>query len=198
MSNTNIPTLAEVMEAGEYHISEGWTHQWPCFMDEKGYAHVLDFDSEFGSASVCFSTLDQTIHYIEAHSKNSLDGEPTPFRWMNPAIKDKFVAESTTRGIPADDAWEHDDDDGNTVQLKWTETDCPYDMLEKMTAILNGETVDESSVVQVNFTDKELLAYMKMAHQMDITFNEFVNLALSDFLDRMGDFVGGDEEYDDE
>ena len=36
---------------------------------------------------------------------------------------------------------------------------------------------DKEDVV-LEFTDEELLQYMKMAHEMDITFNEFVERAL--------------------
>lgn len=32
--------------------------------------------------------------------------------------------------------------------------------------------------VVLEFTDEELLRYMKMAHELDITFNEFVERAL--------------------
>lgn len=37
---------------------------------------------------------------------------------------------------------------------------------------------DKKEEVILDFTDEELLRYMIMAHEMDITFNEFVERAL--------------------
>lgn len=37
---------------------------------------------------------------------------------------------------------------------------------------------DDKEDVVLEFTDEELLRYMKMAHELDITFNEFVERAL--------------------
>jgi len=37
--------------------------------------------------------------------------------------------------------------------------------------------------IEVDFTDEELLTYMKRAHELDITFNQFVEQVLQQFLD---------------
>lgn len=38
--------------------------------------------------------------------------------------------------------------------------------------------LDNREFVEVRFSDEELLRYMIMAHELDITFNEFVEVAL--------------------
>jgi hypothetical protein len=43
---------------------------------------------------------------------------------------------------------------------------------------------DNREEIEVEFTDDELLIYMKMAHEMDITFNEFVELAIKEMIER--------------
>jgi hypothetical protein len=43
---------------------------------------------------------------------------------------------------------------------------------------------DNREEIEVEFTDEELLIYMKMAHEMDITFNEFVELALITMIEQ--------------
>ena len=48
-----------------------------------------------------------------------------------------------------------------------------------MKEFTNGLKVD----MEVEFTDEELLTYMKMAHEQDITFNQFVENALRRFLE---------------
>ena len=37
--------------------------------------------------------------------------------------------------------------------------------------------------IEVDFTDEELLTYMKLAHEQDITFNQLVERAIQQFLD---------------
>ena len=46
---------------------------------------------------------------------------------------------------------------------------------------------DRREEIEVDFTDEELLQYMKMAHEMDITFNQFVEQVLRKYLDELGD-----------
>jgi hypothetical protein len=43
---------------------------------------------------------------------------------------------------------------------------------------------DHREEIQVDFTDEELLEYMKMAHEMDITFNQFVEHVLRKYLEQ--------------
>jgi hypothetical protein len=38
--------------------------------------------------------------------------------------------------------------------------------------------------IEVNFDDAELLEYMKIAHDRDITFNELVEIALQEAIDQ--------------
>ena len=42
---------------------------------------------------------------------------------------------------------------------------------------------DSREEIEVDFTDEELLQYMKQAHEMDITFNQFVEQVLRKYLD---------------
>jgi len=41
---------------------------------------------------------------------------------------------------------------------------------------------DEDNTVAINLTDEEFLTIAKMAHDLDITFNQMVNRALAEFL----------------
>jgi len=56
------------------------------------------------------------------------------------------------------------------------ETDDEW--FEKAEAIFNKEDYDTRVQVPVDFSDEDLLQYMKMAHDMDITFNQFIERAL--------------------
>jgi len=50
-------------------------------------------------------------------------------------------------------------------------------------AIIAGEDYDTRVQVPVDFTDEELLTYMKLAHERDITFNQLVEEALRAAID---------------
>jgi hypothetical protein len=43
---------------------------------------------------------------------------------------------------------------------------------------------DKTETIELDLTDQELLVLFKMAHEQDITFNEFVEVALLDFLEK--------------
>ena len=52
------------------------------------------------------------------------------------------------------------------------------DFIQKCLAIRAGEDYDTRVQVPVDFSDEELLQYMKLAHERDMTFNELVEEAL--------------------
>ena len=71
-------------------------------------------------------------------------------------------------------------DDGCTLKIFVGKHDWGFD---KSTA------QDHREEIQVDFTDEELLKYMKMAHEMDITFNQFVEQVLRKYLDQEDDLL---------
>jgi len=73
------------------------------------------------------------------------------------------------RDVNLNEAW----DDVDYVDL-----DVADDFIQKALAIRAGENYDTRVQVPVDFSDEELLQYMKLAHERDMTFNEFVEEAL--------------------
>jgi len=61
-------------------------------------------------------------------------------------------------------------DDGDTLKIFVDTSDNPVR--------------DNREEIQVDFTDEELLQYMKQAHEMDITFNQFVEKVLRKYLEQ--------------
>jgi hypothetical protein len=64
-------------------------------------------------------------------------------------------------------------DDVNYIDL-----DVDDDFIQKALAIRAGEDYDTRVSVPVDFTDEELLTYMKIAHERDVTFNQLIEDAL--------------------
>ena len=70
----------------------------------------------------------------------------------------------------------------------FVDLDVAEDLLEKTRAIIAGEEYDTRVCIQITFSDEELLTYMKLAHELDITFNEFVIKALQEMMDKHEDW----------
>ena len=158
-------TLKQFMEIVDYRITEGGDYTWGCY----GYkAYSLDSwngDQNGHSLTIIFDTDTQEVYEVQAHDYL----HNRAYRLINPEYKDDHDDEASKRGIEAKEAW----DDVNYVDLETEE-----DFLEKAQAIVNEEDYDTRVQIPVEFTDDELLTYMKMAHDRDMTFNQFVEEAL--------------------
>ena len=154
------------MELVEYRITEGSEYTWNCF---GVHAYRLDHWSgesqESPSFSITFDRQDQIVYQLEAHDYIN----NRAYRWTAPSYQKAHDAEASQRGLNARQAW----DDVEYVELETLD-----DYFEKALAIYEGDDYDTRVSVPVDFTDDELLKYMKMAHERDMTFNQFVEEAL--------------------
>jgi hypothetical protein len=92
---------------------------------------------------------------------------------INPDFQKKVKKEARKRDTNKDEAW----DDVNYIDLEVDD-----DFIQKCLAIREGEDYDTRVSVPVDFTDEELLKYMKMAHERDITFNQLITEALTEAI----------------
>lgn len=160
--------LKDFLETIDYRITEGSDYQWNCF---GFHAHYLDHwngEQNGASLSVCFDKQDQTVYQVDAHDYQN----KRSYRWTNPAFEQAFKAECAERNC-TDEAYE---------DVKFIELESEDDWLTKARAIFLGEEYDTRVTMAVDFTDEELLTYMKAAHDRDITFNQFVEEALAEAL----------------
>lgn len=168
-------TLKQFMETVDYRITEGSVYQWQCFGPN---AYTLDSwngEQDGHTVSIIFDTRDQTVYQAMAYDYR----RNRAYRMTNPDFKSEFDAECEDRDI-LDIAWE--DDAGNPVQ--YVDLEVVEDFMEKARAIVNDEDYDTRVQVPVEFSDEELLTYMKMAHERDMTFNEFVEMALREVIEK--------------
>ena len=160
-------TLAEFVEAINYKITGGSDYGWDCFGPNARYLDSNDDEGFNGtySASAIFDSCDQTVYSVEVWDYvNNRE-----YRWINPEYRDAFVNECQDKDV---DPNESSDD------RKYIDLDVEEDILEKISKIVAGEDYDSRVKVPVDFTDEELLKYMKLAHERDITFNQLVEEAL--------------------
>jgi len=166
-------TMKEWMELVGYRITEGSDYMWQCYGSN---AYALDSwngEQDGHSFTVIFDTKDQTVYEVQAHDYV----HNRAYRMINEDFRKKNKKEAKKRDIDKDNAW----DDVDYVDL-----DVDDDFFQKCLAIQEGEDYDTRVSVPMEFTDEELLTYMKLAHEQDITFNQLVEQALREAIDRAG------------
>ena len=160
-------TMKEWMELVDYKITEGSAYGWACY-GPNGY--TLDsWNGVHGkggySFSIIFSTKSQKVYEVSVcdYTNNRA------YRMINPKNQKKHRKEAEARNVNLNEAW----DDVDYIDL-----DVDDDFIQKCLAIRAGEEYDTRVSVPVDIPDEELLQYMKLAHERDITFNQLVEEAL--------------------
>lgn len=162
-------TIKQFMETCGYRITEGSEYGWGCFGHNAYCLDSWNGDQEGHTLSIIFDTKTQEVYQVTAYDYQ----RERAYRMTNPDYLEAFNKEFVDRDI-LDMAWE--DEDGNPV--KYVDISVETDFMEKAWAICNDQEYDTRVQVPVDFTDEELFTYMKMAHERDMTFNQFVESAL--------------------
>ena len=165
--------MKEWMELVGYRITEGSDYMWQCYGSN---AYALDSwngEQDGHSFTIIFDTRDQTVYEVQAHDYV----HDRAYRMINEDFQKKNRKEAKKRDIDKNNAW----DDVNYIDL-----DVDDDFFQKCLAIREGEDYDTRVSVPMDFSDEELLTYMKLAHDLDITLNQLVERALREALDREG------------
>lgn len=164
--------LKEFIEAIEYKITGGSEYHWDCFGHNARYLDCVDNEGIDGTYSInaVFDGVDQTVYIIEVWDYVN-DRE---YIWINPEFQKAYRKESKKRDVDPDESL----DGKKYIQLELVE-----DILEKISKIVNGEEYDTRIKIPVDFSDEDLLKYMKLAHDLDITFNELVERAVKEAIE---------------
>lgn len=156
--------LKEWMEIANYRITEGSAFGWQCFGPNAYALTSWDGLHDGYSLNIVFDTVTQEVYTMEACDYD----KDRAYRYINPAFEEMHTQEMKHRNID-NTAW----DDVNWIDLELYE-----DWKEKAVAIVAGNDYDTRISIPLDFTDEELLKYMKMAHERDMKFNDFVEEAL--------------------
>jgi hypothetical protein len=152
--------LEKFLNAIQYRITDAWEHQWTSYQQ----AQVLGCVNEFAAFNVAFRRSDQTVIEITATSEMEAD-ENVAYRWINPDFRDEIFKEADTRRIDRTQAFEG---------CQYIDLEVVDDILEKGVAMLANEKFDPRVIVPLDLDDDQLLVLFKMAHERDITFNQFL------------------------
>ena len=166
-------TMKEWMELVGYRITEGSDYMWQCYGSN---AYALDSwngEQDGHSFTVIFDTKDQTVYEVQAHDYVNDRAD----RMINEDFQKKNKKEAKKRDIDKDNAWD---------DVDYVDIEVDDDFIQKCLAIKTGEDYDTRVSVPMDFSDEELLTYMKLAHEQDITFNQLDERALREAIDRAG------------
>ena len=159
--------MKEWMELVDYKITEGGNYGWQCFgPNSYRLSHWNGVHGKGGwSANIVFSTVSQKVYCVEVCDYTN----DRAYRMINPDYVKKYDKESKLRGELGNQAWD---------SVEFVDLEVDDDFIQKCLAIKAGEQYDTRVCVPVDFSDEDLLQYMKLAHDRDITFNELVTQAL--------------------
>ena len=150
-------TMKEWMELVDYKITEGSDYGWSCYGPN---AYTLDsWNGVHGkggySFSIVFSTKTQKVYEVSMcdYTNNRA------YRMINPKNQEKHRKEALARNVNLNEAWDECD---------YVDLDVVDDFIQKCLAIRAGEDYDTRVQVPVDFSDEELLQYMKLAHERNI------------------------------
>lgn len=163
-------TLKDFFETTNYRISEGSDYGWECYGPNAYRLDAWNGDQNGHSHSVVFDTKTQEVYEVTTYDYRNNNA----YRLINPEFVKKHNKEAKRRMVSDKEAW----DDVDYVDLETEE-----DFLEKARAIEDGEYYDTRVQVPLNFTDDELFTYMKLAHERDMTLNQFVEYVLREAIE---------------
>ena len=164
-------SMKEFMELVDHKITEGGDYGWQCF-GHNSY-QLSSWNGIHGkggwSANIVFSTRSQKVYTVEVCDYTN----DRAYRIINSDYVKKYNKESKHRGELGNQAW----DDVDYIDLEVDD-----DFIQKFLAIKSGEDYDTRVQLPVDFSDEDLLRYMKLAHERDITFNELVTQAITEAI----------------
>jgi len=162
-------TLKEWMEVVDYRITEGSNYLWDCYGANSYSLDSWNGDHEGHSFCIIFDTKTHVVYEVQAHDyKNQ-----RAYRLCNPETKVAMEIEAGNRGALKQEAWE---------EVNYVDLEDDDDWIQKAIAIAAGEDYDTRVSIPLDLDDDVLLKLMKMAHERDLTFNEFIEGVLREQL----------------
>jgi hypothetical protein len=167
-------TMKEWMELVDYKITEGSDYMWQCYGPN---AYCLDsWNGVHGkggySFSIVFSTKTQKVYEVSMCDYTN----DRAYRMINPSKIEKHRKEANFKSVLANQAWDFVD---------YVDLEVVDDFIQKALAIRAGEDYDDTICVPLDLPDDLLMFAFKAAHEQNITFNDFMNQMLRDFIDRV-------------
>ena len=166
-------TLKQWMELVNYRITEGQQYGWTCYGDN---AYSLSswngiHDEGGFSSTVILDTANQTVYEVDICDYT----RSRAYRLINPDFVNlyrKEAEERIGRSWP-DEAWDN---------VKYIDLEVDEDFLEKCGAIVRGADYDTRVMIPLELSDKDMLTVFRLAHEQDLSLNDYVEKILRDYI----------------
>ena len=167
-------TMKEWMELVDYKITEGSDYGWSCYGPN---SYTLDsWNGVHGaggySFSIVFSTKTQKVYEVSMCDYTN----DRAYRMINPKNQEKHRKEALARNVNLNEAWD---------ECEYVELDVVDDFIQKALAIRAGEDYSTDVTVPIDLPDELLMFAFKAAHEANMTFNDWMNQMLRDFVDKV-------------
>jgi hypothetical protein len=167
-------TMKEWMELVDYKITEGSEYGWSCYGPN---AYCLDsWNGVHGvggySFSIVFSTKTQKVYEVSMCDYTN----DRAYRMIVENKQEKHSKEAEQKSVLANQAW----DDVDYVDLEVVD-----DFIQKALAIRAGEDYSTDITIPIELPDDLLMAAFKAAHKENMTFNDWMNQMLRNFIDKV-------------
>ncbi len=183
-------TLAKWLSIVKYTIHDSSDYLWNAYGKNVKNLNSWNGKQDGWESSILVDTETSTIYQADIcdYKKNRA------YRIINPDFVKAHAEEVaernknlTTKDI--DNAWE------NTPYI---DLDVDEDFMEKLNAIVDGKEYDDRVMVTLDFNHDELFMVMKAAHEEDVTLNQFISNALSEYISNASadDSLDLDEPFD--
>jgi hypothetical protein len=163
--------MKEWMELVDYKITEGSDYGWQCYGPN---AYCLDsWNGVHGaggySFSIVFSTKTQKVYEVSVCDYTN----DRAYRMIAENKRKKHKEEAFLRNVNLNEAWD---------DVDYTELEVVDDFIQKCLAIKAGEQYDTRVEVPLTLDNDQLFLLMHLAHEKDLTLNEFVEDILTDII----------------
>ena len=167
-------TMKEWMELVDYKITEGGEYGWTCYGPN---AYSLDswngiHDKGGYSFSIVFSTKTQKVYEVSVcvYTNNRA------YRMIAESKRKKYAKIAKHMGINLNEAWD---------DIEYVDLEVDDDFIQKSLAIKAGEDYSTDVSIPLDLPDDLLMFAFKSAHAENMTFNDWMNKMLREFVDKV-------------
>ena len=172
-------SLKQFMETVNYRITEGSDYGWQCYGHNVYCLDSWNGEQDGHSLTIIFDTQTQEVYEVQAHDYQN----QRAYRMINPNYDEAFRKEAKTKTQWMNEAWENVD---------YIDLETDEDWLEKAQAIVMGLNYDTRVQVPLDLDKEQMFELMRLAHEGDMTLNEFVESILrKEILEKKDDFMFG-------
>jgi hypothetical protein len=172
-------SMQEWMELANYKITEGGDYGWDCY-GSNSY-QLSSWNGVHGKGGynmdIVFSTRTQRVYEVTVcdYTNNRA------YRMINPDYAKKHNKEAKSKNVLANQAWD---------EVNYTDLEVDDDFIQKCLAIRDGEDYSTDVSIPLDLSNQEQFHIMKLAHEADLTFNEYVNKVLREMVDAFNKDAG--------